>query len=306
MMSRRPPSDAFTRFTSTTPHASQKPASSFSYQPLSGQPSSRRASPVSFGTSGPDGETPAQKVARLRAAARAAKERAAMSPMDRIIDRGRSIADHLHRITTYGLIGLAGISTVIAVYGVTSLITYNRRQKRAWIDREMEKLQNARQAFLRGNATAEQLHLLEQERAGDEMAANAKRERERKKSEGYWAQLKGLVGKGAAVGEMGREEPAEIEARKVRRGVREKLLDDGWIEGEVRPVAVAPSGIQGVGLDAKGRPVPANKMERVVRNVEGEVTASTGGVTGGPLDVVANAATAESRGWSSWFWGRKS
>ena len=90
-----------TRFTSTTPHASAKP-------PLSFRPNIQSSSPTSKRT-GPAGETPLEKVKRLRAAANAARE-AQVTTVDRIILRGRVWADRLHRITTLGLIGLTGMN----------------------------------------------------------------------------------------------------------------------------------------------------------------------------------------------------
>lgn len=260
-----------------------------------------------------DGETPAQKVARLRAAARAQRE-AQYSRSDRVLARGRIWADVAHRFTTYGLIGLTGVSAVVGAYGLFSLVSHNRRQKRAWIEREMDRLAEAQRAFLRGDADAEQLHLLEQERAGEEMATKFKADKEKKKSETMWSKMKGFVGKGAAAGEMGRETEAEIAAAQIRQQRREKMRDESYIEGEIRPVAVQQSGVQGVGFDAKGRPVPANKMERVVRKVEDErrtgedeVIARTG-ITKGPFDVMADnisAAVVPPRSSGGWFrWGR--
>ena len=109
-MSRRPPSDNFTRFTSTSPHASSKPpvASTFSYQP----PTSRNQAPTNspFNATSRSDETPQEKVARLRAAARAAKVKQSMSLVDRMIARGRVWADISHRVVTYGLIGFTGMS----------------------------------------------------------------------------------------------------------------------------------------------------------------------------------------------------
>jgi hypothetical protein len=109
-MSRRPPSDNFTRFTSTSPHASSKPpaASTFSYQP----PTSRNQAPANspFNAASRSNETPQEKVARLRAAARAAKVKQSMSLVDRMLDRGRVWADISHRVVTYGLIGFTGKS----------------------------------------------------------------------------------------------------------------------------------------------------------------------------------------------------
>lgn len=96
----------------------------------------------------------------------------------------------------YGLIGFSGIAALISVYAMTDLVLHHRRQKRAWIDRELQRLQDAQQAFLRGDATPEQLHLLQQERAGDEIVEKAKREKERKKRESWWGKGKALIGLG--------------------------------------------------------------------------------------------------------------
>ncbi|EXJ90530.1 hypothetical protein A1O1_03633 [Capronia coronata CBS 617.96] len=333
-MSRRPPSDAFTRFTSTTPHAMQRPATTFTYQPASRPAADARPSPNSSSSSpssppnsqqpprsqGPPGETPQERVARLRAAARAAKEQAAYSPVERVIEVGRRWADRAHRFTTYGLLLFAGVSTVVAAYGTTSLIAHNRRQKRAWIERELDRLDAARQAFLRGEANAEQLHLLEQERAGHEMESARNIAAEKKKNESYWSKIKGMLGGQMAKGEMGQETEAERlerEARQARRQ-QQQIAGEGFVEGEVRPVAVAESGIKGVGVDSKGRPVPANKVEYLATKIEEERRAGEKEVTahtrskGGPLDALAsNVADAvkpstESQGWLSWIRGSKS
>ena len=103
-MARRPPTDTFTRFTSTSPHASANP-SSFTYQ--APNPSQTSAPNAGFNVS-QGGETPAQRVARLRAAARAQKERLGMSRTDRMLARGRVFADGAHRVVAYGLMGFTG------------------------------------------------------------------------------------------------------------------------------------------------------------------------------------------------------
>jgi hypothetical protein len=183
----------------------------------------------------------------------------------------------------------------------------------------MDRLHAAQQAFLRGDATAEQLHLLEQERAGEEMAAAYKREKDRKKAEGIWSRMKGVFSAKVSSGEMGRETAAERELRETRKArSTHNVLDDSFVEGEIQPVGVAASGIKGVGVDAKGRPVPANKVEYVARKVddqrrtgEREVVERTP-LRGGPLDALAgNVAAAvtpagEGGGWFSWLKGSKS
>jgi hypothetical protein len=227
------------------------------------------------------------------------------------------------------LIGFTGIAACVSVYGLMSLITHNRRQKRAWIEREMQRLHDAQSAFLKGDATPEQLHLLEQERAGEEMTERAVAEKARKKEQGILGRARAFIGMGAAGGEMGREdEVVEVRSRPGRQS-GERILEEEWIEGEVRPQAqfsrndserAVASGIQGVGMDSKGRPVP---MERAVKEYEArqvakgprrageeEVVARTG-ITGGPLDVLAsnvtNAVTGNGNGdWLSWLRGSRS
>ena len=91
----RSASDA-TRFTATTPYASAKPQGQFT------------PSPVQMGHAAPSGETPQQKIARLRAAAsraRTGKE----STFDSVVRVGRRWADRAHRLTAYSLIGLTGM-----------------------------------------------------------------------------------------------------------------------------------------------------------------------------------------------------
>lgn len=352
-MSRKPPSETFTRFTSNSPHASSKTSSQqpssrsspsqFSYRAPSSQPNTPQSNTTTFSSSGPPGETPAEKVARLRAAARLAKERGNLTLADRIIDRGRIWADRAHRFGTYGLIGLTGVSTVVAIYGLTGLIAHNRRQKRAWIEREMGRLDDARQAFLRGEANAEQLHLLEQERAGGEMERQRDEEKRRKKEQGMWNRFLGLIGadnkqgKDASISDdkllQAQTKTAQLKAS------RSQTLEEAWLEGEVKPQAPlpqaqgqplaaptpktilpAPSGIKGVGVDSKDRPVPAGRAEQVVQRVEGErrtgerEVAERTGIRGGPLDLLAdNVAAAvtpggesSGRGWISWLRGTRS
>ncbi|KIV89476.1 hypothetical protein PV10_06872 [Exophiala mesophila] len=328
MSSKRPAHD-FTRFTSSQPHAttrvpspsSSKASSRFTTSELTKDP---RPVPSLSSEGAPTNETPLEKVARLRAASRLAKSQASSSWQDRFLVSGRRWADNMHRFATYGLIAFTGVSTVVAIYGVSSLVAHNRRQKRAWIEREMERLQNAQQAFLRGEATAEQLHLLQQERAGEEMALQHKRERERKSSESYWSKVKALVGSQTSQGEMGSETEEEKTLRE-KRSVLQAAIDKaggisgGYVEGEVGvtetvAVTASPSGIKGVGLDSKGRPVPEGRVEYVTRKKEPEQTSSKASVEPvvqlGPLDTwagnAANAASSGGKSWWGWLTGGKS
>src|SRR6266480_4265677 len=87
-MSRSSPADP-TLFTSTTPHASAKPST------------------VKIGGRAPPNETPQQKVARLREAARRAKE-GQKGSFDKVVARGRVWADRAHKFTPLSLIGFTG------------------------------------------------------------------------------------------------------------------------------------------------------------------------------------------------------
>ena len=96
-----------TRFTPTTPHASAKHPPS---PPSSNVASSSTASPLPNRTMpGPPGETPQQKVRRLREAAARARD-AKVSGFDRVLVRGRVWADRAHRFTALSLIGITGLS----------------------------------------------------------------------------------------------------------------------------------------------------------------------------------------------------
>jgi hypothetical protein len=179
-----------------------------------------------------------------------------------------------------------GIATVISLYGLGSLITHNRRQKRAWIEREMQRLNDAQTAFLRGEATPEQLHLLEQERAGEEMAKKAAEQKRRKKEAGMWGRLKGVVG--VSSGDMGREK--EPPGQAIQGG--ERLLEEGWVDDASR--ASSGSIIQAV---------PDSRREGK------QDVVSRPRITGGPLDVLASnvAGVVTHKTYSDWMsWVRGS
>lgn len=288
-MAKRQPSDTFTRFTSNSIHASQKPPT---------RPQKRNAGPAS--------ETPQEKVARLRAELRAQREGGQLTFGDRLVAGGRRWADRLHRGFTYGIIGFTGITAVAAAYGIISLISHSRRQKRAFIESELDRLRDAQQAFLRGDANAEQLHLLEQERAGEEMANKWKKDREEQKTRGLWQKAKGVfAGSGQ---DMGTETPEESQRREQRKS-GSRILEEAWVESTTKPAAVAQSQIAGVGYDEKGRPIPANKIEKIVRTAKPErrvveEAMEQTGSKGRPLDELAgNAASAATTktGSGSWF-----
>lgn len=116
-----------TRFTATSPHAYSAPtpirraaAGTFSpsHAPSSNpEPRAANLNPSASQDAQPSAppppprptETPAQKVARLRAA-RLAEKAAQVSTWDRVVVTGREWADRIHRTVTLGLIAFTGIS----------------------------------------------------------------------------------------------------------------------------------------------------------------------------------------------------
>lgn len=243
-----------------------------------------------------------------------------------MLAHGRRWADIAHRITTYSLLGFSFLAAVGAAYGFVSLVNHNRTQKRAWIERELDRLEAARAAFLKGEADAEQLHLLEQERAGEEIRKKYEADKKRRKEEGWVASVKNMFrgsgSRGAESGELTMKERAAAlqEAEFVEAGaargqqaqLQTRRFRMGDAEVELRPAAVQESAISGVGLDAKGRPVPINKMETVPvqgRSV-GEALRQEQQRRGGQLDMLAqnittDAKTTSSSWWNSVFGGSK-
>jgi hypothetical protein len=91
-----------TRFTSTTPHASAMPSA-----PTSNLHPSKV---LPQRTAGPPGETPQEKVKRLREAAARARN-AKISTFDKAIATGRVWSDKIHRFIGRSLIGITGTAT---------------------------------------------------------------------------------------------------------------------------------------------------------------------------------------------------
>ncbi|KAL1956488.1 hypothetical protein VTO42DRAFT_7286 [Malbranchea cinnamomea] len=176
----RSASDA-TRFTATGPHAYSKPSSSSSAIPKWSGLKTRSSQAARPSPGSPRQETPKEKVERLRAEARAARIRSSSSFFDRALERGRTWADRLHRVTVLSLIAASGIAGALTIYSMSSLIMHNRQQRALWIDREMQRLMDARKAYVAGTATPEQLELLEKEKAAEE----EKRRKEELKKQGY-------------------------------------------------------------------------------------------------------------------------
>ncbi|KAA8895351.1 hypothetical protein FN846DRAFT_970098 [Sphaerosporella brunnea] len=75
-------------------------------------------------------ETPQQRVARLRDAARKARaEKAAGSLLDRVLERGRVWADRAHRVTAVGLMAATVLCAGVTLYAVSDMVMFTRRKK---------------------------------------------------------------------------------------------------------------------------------------------------------------------------------
>lgn len=87
-----------------------------------------------------------------------------------------------------GLLRL-GVCGVLTVYSMVSLALYNRRQRALWVDRELEKLQQARMAYVNDTATPEQIEMLKNEKIGEIM----KQKKEEGKEQRPWNQVKSFL-----------------------------------------------------------------------------------------------------------------
>ncbi|RKF81668.1 hypothetical protein GcM3_033022 [Golovinomyces cichoracearum] len=141
------------RFTSTIPHASSNISQD-----------GPRNIPPRF--PGPPGETPLEKVKRLRAAVDKAKK-AEINGFDRWIARGRVWADVAHTITTTTLIAASIIAGGVTIYALTDMIIYNRKKKAEFFEEQNAKLNlaihTARKAVQDGTASEAQIKLIKME-----------------------------------------------------------------------------------------------------------------------------------------------
>ncbi|WPH03075.1 Hypothetical protein R9X50_00594900 [Acrodontium crateriforme] len=170
----RSPSDA-THFTSTGPYVSTKPSTGFSSNPSPA--TAPIGSRINVGGPAPSGETPQQKIARLRAAA-AASKRGSESGMDSAVRIGRVWADRAHRFTAIGLIGLTVVSGIVATAGIGDMLLHNRRRRNEWLAEQQAKTAaetaEAKKALARGDATEDQRLLINREAVAAQAAEEKK------------------------------------------------------------------------------------------------------------------------------------
>ncbi|KAK3686860.1 hypothetical protein LTR37_019412 [Vermiconidia calcicola] len=274
----RSPSDA-TRFTATGPYASS--GTGFASNPTA---TASPGSQISFGTPAPDGETPQQKIARLRAAAALAKQ-GKESQFDKVVRVGRVWADRAHRATAFGLIGLTVVSGMVAVAGISDMMLHNRRRRNEWLAGQQAKtaidLAEAKAAQAEGRVTEDQILLINRERAAAE-AQEAKRNRPGmfKRARNYL--FSGLSSEEQKGGKLG----AGASAAAASQVPREEILGEKEDRGVLKAVEEK--------VEANRR--SGERVEEILRPV------------GGPLDRqaerVASAIAGTSQTWSSWITGR--
>ncbi|OAA50675.1 hypothetical protein NOR_01125 [Metarhizium rileyi] len=145
-----------TRFTSTIPHATSKTTGAAGGRAAIMTPKSLPRIP---------GETPEQRVRRLRQAHIAA-QKAQISKTDRVVDASRRFLDVAHRWTVGGIVVFTAVAGVVSVYSVWDMLQYNRARRAEWIEAqkklEADSLAAARIAYLKGTATEEQILLVEE------------------------------------------------------------------------------------------------------------------------------------------------
>ncbi|KAM3066903.1 hypothetical protein ACMFMG_007049 [Clarireedia jacksonii] len=183
-----------TRFTSTTPHASAK-------QSLSKMTSAM----TPHKQPGPPGETPQQRVKRLRAAADRARE-AQISTFDKFLVKGRVWADKAHRFTALSLIGITFVAGGVTVYALGDMMIFNRRKRTEFFAQQKFKyemaLKQAREAHELGMATESQLEFLNKEREHQEKVKQWEEERKKK---GIWARSKAWLFSGMKKEDVGED-----------------------------------------------------------------------------------------------------
>ncbi|KAK7424710.1 hypothetical protein QQX98_000288 [Neonectria punicea] len=141
-----------TRFTSTIPHATSKSASA------GGSVAMPKAPRI-------PGESPEQRVRRLRHAHLAA-QKAQINKTDKLIDASRRFLDVAHRWTVGGIVIFTAVAGVVSIYSVWDMLRYNRARRAEWVEAQKKlednELASARLAYLKGEATDEQILLVEE------------------------------------------------------------------------------------------------------------------------------------------------
>ncbi|PYH29424.1 cytochrome c oxidase assembly protein COX14 [Aspergillus neoniger CBS 115656] len=256
-----------TRFTATGPYAHSKPGSASAAAPYKlpssmAKPTSQQQQQPQLNANGRP-ESPKEKVERLRAQARAARLAQSTSRVDQMIEVGRRFANKAHKTMVYTLIAAS-------VYSVISLTLYNRRQRALWVEKEMQRLQDAKTAYAAGTANTEQLELLKNEKIGEIF----QQKKEEAKAQRPWNQVKNFI-----FGGLKQDEKAAADSSS--------SIPDSVLEGGNKSAVLEA-------LNAKA--------------AEDAAKSAAPAVPKGQLDALAesaeDAAKQSTRSWKSWFTGR--
>jgi len=267
-----------TRFTPTTPHASKPP------------PAANKASKsLPQRKPGPEGETPQQKVRRLRAAADKARD-ARISTFDKVIVRGRVWADRAHRFTALSLIGATFIAGGVTVYALGDMMIHNRRQRAKFFEEQKAKqaaaIYSAREAISSGVATEKEINFINMEDAHQVQLEAAKRA---KSERGIFTKGKEWLFSG-----LKKEEEGEDVGSSQRRLGYETLSEEDDILGERESDIVRAIEDKKIAIMEKAKHAFKDENERQR--------------TGGPLDRLGTSTTnrdederPKSGGWTSFM-----
>ncbi|KAH8808543.1 cytochrome oxidase c assembly-domain-containing protein [Xylogone sp. PMI_703] len=282
-----------TRFTSTTPHAFSKPPSSAPFS----APNGSAGAAAKLRNQGPPGETPQEKVKRLKAAAQKARS-ANISTFDRIILHGRVWADKAHRFTALSLIGLTFICGGVTVYAISDMILWNRRKRAEFFAEQRAAkeaaLYSARQAVEAGTATVDQIEFVKLQDEHQAVLEKAAQEKANKK--GIFTRTKELFFSGLKK----EEEGDDVGTSEARLGY-ESLSEEDDAMGERESDVLRAIEEKKLALQSKAKEAFAKEKERQV--------------SGGPLDRLGTAAEGQGiataadgqKSGGGWFpfWGKR-
>ncbi|OCL13000.1 hypothetical protein AOQ84DRAFT_372576 [Glonium stellatum] len=263
-----------TRFTATGPCAHSKPSS--------------RASILAFADPPPPDETPQQKVARLREAARRAKL-GQVSRFDKVVAKGRVVADTAHRFTAITLIAATGIAGLITVFSLGDMVVYNRRKRREFFaeqeKKKAEALALARAAVAQGIADDHQILLLNRERAAEESKLA-----EQQRAGIFKRTMHYLYGK-----------PEDEKLNKQSSSVagEENTWRDIAQESKLKTEEGGGLGILKAVDDSRRETSVVQAIQKV-----SQTTASSSGPLDRLAEEAASSAAKTSRSWTSWVTGR--
>lgn len=278
-----------TRFTATGPYAqSYSNATTAGASPFqSSSKSTGLGTTVPFPSSPPPpNETPQQKVARLREAARLAKA-SQESTFDRWLYRGRAVADKAHRVTVLGLITLSAVCTGMAAYSLGDMVLYNRRKRREFFLEQQQNydmaLQKAIKAEKEGTLTADLALVLNKERAVLAYEAEQARKGGFVKQAKEWL-FGGLAQQEMAGGRLGKGGFDAEEIKRIAEGRFQEAGSNKLREPNMREI----------------EPEVMVKEAAAVRSLEER----RGGILDRMAEDVASDVNKSARTWWSWVRGR--